>query len=118
MKNSNRYTVVRFITVIFFLIQIVSVIASQFTTGKHFCWAPHNTQNFYTISCVVNGVSLTGKEIQLRYGIPANGWEAHQMQNVKDFIKEHERQTGYVDTTIVFIQYTENGGTTKTWAYP
>ncbi len=109
---------IRTLTVAFFLIQIVSVIVSQFKTGKHFCWAPHNTQNFYNITCVLNGVLLTDKEIQIRYGIPAKGWEAHQMQNVKDFIKEHERQNGYSDKTVVRMQYTENGGTAKTWAYP
>ena len=106
-----------FVGILFFVLQIILIVYSQFFNSKHFCWAPHNTQVFYTISGKLNGVHFTDSLFKARYKIPITGWEAHSPDNVKQLIIANERQTNFRDTVYISFVYSENGNVTKTWNY-
>lgn len=101
----------------FLIIQIYCVTISAFNIGKHFCWAPHNTQVKYQLTCYVNDSTLNDKQIFARYGLHAVGWEAHHEQNIKDLIIAAERQNLFKGKVSIVYNYSVNGKQYETWRY-
>jgi len=106
-----------FLAVAFLGGQVLLVVVSQFSEARGFSWAPHTAQVRYTVAVEVDGVPLAPGAIARRYGIPANGWEAHAIQNVKDLIMQHARTYGRHERSTVTMRYSVNGRPEETWTW-
>lgn len=98
--------------VLFLALQAGLVLASQFGTSRHFCWAPHTTQVRYVLRVEEGGRTLSEEEIQGRYGLPSAGWEAHSATNLMDLV---EARGGDVRVT---LEYRVNGRDPVLWHWP
>jgi len=97
--------------------QIALVVASQFSEARWFSWAPHTAQVHYQLAVEIDGTSLDADQIRGRYGIQADGWEAHAIQNVKDFLIQHARTHGRHERTAMAMRYSVNGRPYEDWTW-
>ncbi len=106
-----------FLATTFLCAQVLLVVTSQFSEARWFSWAPHTAQVHYMMAVEVDGVPLAPDAVARRFGIPANGWEAHAIQNVKDLLMQHARTYGRHERSTVTMRYSVNGRPAETWTW-
>ena len=103
--------------IVFLSIQVILFIGSFTRSGKHFSWAPHNSQVKYTLECTINDSALDSRGIFNRYGLYSKGWEAHHEENIKAIILARERQSPETKKLSITYTYSVNGGPGQIWTY-
>ena len=106
-----------FIAVVFLSSQVLLVLSAQCSEARWFSWAPHTAQVRYSIRVEVDGRPLGLDAIGRRYGIPADGWEAHAIQNVKDLVMQHTRTHGRDERATIVMHYSVNGAPEEAWVW-
>lgn len=104
--------------VAFLTLQVAWVLASQFRESRHFSWAPHTVQVQYRVAVEIDGQPLPPDAVHRRYGVPAEGWEAHSHRNLIELIEQYETTRGREDAALVLLEYRVNGRSARLWRGP
>lgn len=107
----------KIIVLIFFLVQVLGVLYSQFLEERYFCWAPFDQISLYEIKAEVNGVVLSQAQIKGRYNLQGNGRENRSIDNVFSIIRQYEESYGREEKAVVKVIYSTNGKAKKEWNF-
>ncbi len=105
-----------YLGVAFLLLQVISIVYSQFIPERFFCWAPYDEHTYIDISVEIDGKQLTKKEVKDRYRYKSEGWEPRSIANVFDIISQYESTYGKTDNATVEVNYSTNGQKERIWS--
>ncbi len=111
------------------IIQLLFIATSRLGDTKYYCWAPHDDQNIYTISVIIDNKTLTREETNERYKLDYTYYwtgeklkwmniESRYMGNVIDKVRQYESTYGKHEGAKVKITYRKNGGNAQHWTWP
>jgi len=103
--------------IVFLSLQVLLVVAARFTDERAFCWAPHDMQTEYELTCVVNGRELEEHEISRRFRIRKKGRDPRGVGNVKQVLVQHCRTYGKDDDVSIIMEHTINGIRQEPWRW-
>jgi hypothetical protein len=102
----------------FLAVQAALVAFGVLGGNRSFSWAPHTTQIHYQIHATVDDRLLSPDEVNRRFHVAQDGWEAHDIRNVQAIVTQYARTYGRHEAIRVSLRYRINGGPEQFWQWP
>ncbi len=102
----------------FLAMQLALIVHARFVPERYFCWAPFDQCTRYRIEVSIAGIPLRPEEIQDRYHIAADAWDARAAANILSIVRRYETTVGRGDKAEVRIYQTVNGRPEKLHTWP
>jgi hypothetical protein len=114
-RTWNGTTVRNILGALFLFLQIVMIGRARFSLERYFCWAPHDSQNEYTIDAVIDGRQLDPAAVEERYRLPRQGVDPRAIEHVFDVVRHRERRAE--ERATVEVRYRTNGRAEEIWVW-
>jgi hypothetical protein len=108
-------TVRNILGALFLFLQIVMIGRARFSPERYFCWAPHDSQNEYTIDAVIDGQQLDPAAVESRYRLARQGVDPRAIEHVFDVVRHRERRAE--ERASVEVRYRTNGRAEEIWVW-
>jgi len=113
-----KINIQKFIGISFLVFQIGMIVYARFSPYRYFVWAPHDSQNEFELSVMIDGRILDKSELMERYVLSSTGRDPRSIEHVKARIRQYQSTYGKDENIRAVLRYKTNGIQQEDWTWP